>query len=206
MVCSITASSSAVSVSRSTCWRSRALKAAIVWAVSWRRRLKRRSTACWMRRRAGWNTAATARGPRPPPPPPGLGGARPHQGGISAQQLAQPEDHDRIPTAQQQGQQAVGEGPADDAVQVVQPIAQDRRPDACRQDRRIETAHQRRQGIGAQRQRGQVDHGQHGDQHRGQRQPAQLLALDATGAAEAAYQRDPAAPTKATMMTAKAAW
>src|SRR6266540_146050 len=61
MVCSTTPSSSAVRVSRSTCWRSLALNAAIVRAASYRRRLKRRSTACWMWRRAGWNAAATAR-------------------------------------------------------------------------------------------------------------------------------------------------
>src|SRR5215210_467361 len=34
MVCSTTSRSSAVRVSRSTCWRSRALNAAIVWAAS----------------------------------------------------------------------------------------------------------------------------------------------------------------------------
>ena len=47
----------------------------------------------------------------------------------------------------------------------------------------------RRQGIGAQRQRCQVDHGEQGDQHRGERYPAQLLAFDAAGAAEPADQR-----------------
>jgi hypothetical protein len=43
------------------------LNAAIVPAASWRRRLNRRSTAAWMRRRAGWNTAATARVAAAPP-------------------------------------------------------------------------------------------------------------------------------------------
>jgi hypothetical protein len=61
IVSSTTASSSPVSVSRSTCWRSLALNAAIVRAASYRRRSKRRSTTAWMRRRAGWNAAATAR-------------------------------------------------------------------------------------------------------------------------------------------------
>ena len=33
----------------------------MVLAALYLPRLKRRSTACWMRRRAGWNRAATAR-------------------------------------------------------------------------------------------------------------------------------------------------
>ena len=61
MVWSTTASSSADRESRSTWSRSRAPKASMTRAASWRRRLKRRSTAAWMRRRAGWNTAATPR-------------------------------------------------------------------------------------------------------------------------------------------------
>jgi hypothetical protein len=58
---STTDSSSADSVSKSTSLRSRALKASTVLAPSYLCRLKRRSTACWMRWRAGWNRAATAR-------------------------------------------------------------------------------------------------------------------------------------------------
>jgi hypothetical protein len=61
MVWSTTASSSADSVSRSSSARSRALKASMVLAASYRCRLNRRSTTAWMRRRAGWNSAATAR-------------------------------------------------------------------------------------------------------------------------------------------------
>jgi hypothetical protein len=33
----------------------------MVWAALYLRRLKRRSTAAWTRRRAGWNSAATTR-------------------------------------------------------------------------------------------------------------------------------------------------
>ncbi len=77
MVWFTTASSSADKVSRSISSRSRALKACTVVAASYLRRLKRRSTTAWVRRRAGWNSAATARvapataqlGGLPPTPP-----------------------------------------------------------------------------------------------------------------------------------------
>ena len=41
--------------------RGRVRNPSIIRAASWRRRLKRRSTAPWTRRRAGWKAAATAR-------------------------------------------------------------------------------------------------------------------------------------------------
>jgi hypothetical protein len=52
----------------------------------------------------------------------GQGGGRHHKGGLPLQELAQPEDHDGVAAAQQQGEQAVGQGAADDAVQVKQPM------------------------------------------------------------------------------------
>jgi hypothetical protein len=55
----------------------------------------------------------------------GQGRGRHHQGGIPAQQLTQPENHQGIATAQQQREQSVGERAADDAVQVIQPVAGD---------------------------------------------------------------------------------
>ena len=55
-----TASSSADRVSRSTSSRNRALNASTVLTALYLRRLNRRSTTAWMRRRAGWNSAATA--------------------------------------------------------------------------------------------------------------------------------------------------
>ena len=112
----------------------------MVWAASWRRRLKRRSTPCWMRRRAGWKTAATARvaaattrlesWPRSWPSP----------------------EHDRgVAAGQQQREQPVGQRAADDAVQVVQPVAQDRRADRQRQQRHADAqshpADDRRRGV-----------------------------------------------------------
>jgi hypothetical protein len=45
--------------------------------------------------------------------------------------------HGLVDHRQQLGQEPVGQGPADDAVQVVQPIPQDGRPDRRRQDRRV---------------------------------------------------------------------
>jgi hypothetical protein len=53
MVSSITASNSADRVSRSICWRRRPLNAWMVLAASYLRRLKRRSTPLWTRRRIG---------------------------------------------------------------------------------------------------------------------------------------------------------
>src|SRR5512132_4697773 len=61
MVWSTTACSSVERVSRSICSRRRMLNASTVLAASYLRRLKRRSTTAWMRRRAGWNNAVTAR-------------------------------------------------------------------------------------------------------------------------------------------------
>jgi hypothetical protein len=52
----------------------------------------------------------------------GQGRGRHHQGGLPAQELAEPEHDEGIAAAQQQGEQAVGHRPADDAVQVIQPI------------------------------------------------------------------------------------
>jgi hypothetical protein len=103
--------------------------------------------------------------------------------------LAQPQGHQGIATGQQHRQQSVGEGAADDAVQIVQPVAQDGGADGRRQDRWVEPARQRRQGIGAEGQRGQVDDGQQGDQGGAQCHPAQLLAFDVPGATEADHQR-----------------
>jgi hypothetical protein len=61
IVWSTTVSSSAARASRSTSSRSRRPNASTVLAALYLRRLKRRSTTAWMRRRAGWNSAATAR-------------------------------------------------------------------------------------------------------------------------------------------------
>ena len=61
IVSSTTANSSTVRCSRSTCWCSRSPHRSIVWTASSRRRLNRRSTAAWSRRRTGWNSAHTAR-------------------------------------------------------------------------------------------------------------------------------------------------
>ena len=61
MAWSTTASRSAVRVSRSTWSGRRAPNPSMILAASWRRRLRRRSTTAWTRRRAGWNTAAPAR-------------------------------------------------------------------------------------------------------------------------------------------------
>jgi hypothetical protein len=106
MVWLTTASSSADSVSRSTCWCRRALNAVIVWAASWRRRLKRRSTACWMRRRTGWNT--TAGSPTATPPR----AHRPDRGRAHQRQHGAKED------ARDSARQV---GPAGLARQVIQP-------------------------------------------------------------------------------------
>jgi hypothetical protein len=77
MVWSTTASSSVERVSRSTWSRRRVENTSMVLAAWYLRRLNRRSTAAWMRRRAGWNRAAAARvapatdqlGSSPPTPP-----------------------------------------------------------------------------------------------------------------------------------------
>jgi hypothetical protein len=61
IVWSTTAISSAESASRSTSSRKRVLNTSTVLAASYLRRLKRRSTSAWMRRRAGWNRVATAK-------------------------------------------------------------------------------------------------------------------------------------------------
>jgi hypothetical protein len=61
MVWSATTSSSPARALKSTSSRKRTLKASTVLAASYLRRLKRRSTTAWMRRRAGWNNAVTAR-------------------------------------------------------------------------------------------------------------------------------------------------
>ena len=62
--------------SRSSSLRSQTANASTVLAALYLRRLKRRSTACWMRRRAGWNSAATAK----VAPLPDAGQHRPAQG------------------------------------------------------------------------------------------------------------------------------
>ena len=61
MVWSTTASSSVARVSRSIWSRRRVENAWMVVAAWYLRRLKRRSTAAWIRWRAGRNTAAAAR-------------------------------------------------------------------------------------------------------------------------------------------------
>ena len=96
----------------------------------------------------------------------------PPQGWSLAAAADQAPHNPDIPQPQKHGEQAVGQGAADDPVQVVQPVAQDRRPGGQRQHRR----------ANAQCQVRQVEvvlepQGSHGGQqrHRGQgrsRQPA----------------------------------
>jgi len=83
------------------------------------------------------------------------------QAGLPAEELAEPQDHPGVTQAEQDREQPVGERAADDAVQVVQPVAHDRRADRQRQDRQADTERHAEQGRGtrgAQRQGGQDDH------------------------------------------------
>ena len=66
----------------------------------------------------------------------GQGGRGHGQAGVSAQQPAEAEHHAGVGEAEQHRQQPVGHRPADDAVEVVEPIAQDRRGDGQAEDRR----------------------------------------------------------------------
>src|SRR6266511_1816233 len=105
------------------------------------------------------------------------------------QELAEPQGHSGIGATQQQREQPVGQCAADDAVQVVEPIAEDRRADRQRQDRQTDTdAPAERDLVARQHQRRD---GQHRNRHRRPPdcQPPQLLALQPAGAAKAHYQR-----------------
>jgi len=48
----------------------------------------------------------------------GQGGGGHHQAGLAAEQLPQPQDHPGVAATQQQREQPVGQGAADDPVQV----------------------------------------------------------------------------------------
>jgi hypothetical protein len=125
----------------------------------------------------------------------GKGRAGHDQAGTLAQELAQAEDDEGVPATQQHRQQAVGERAADDPVQVVQPVAQDRRPDRQRQQDQAHPGAPGDQGQGQRRAGRQRGAGQHqGRAYRGQaggeRQPAELLAFQPAGTAEPHRQRD----------------
>jgi hypothetical protein len=77
----------------------------------------------------------------------GQGGGGHREAGAVGQETAEPEDHRAVPEAEQDGEQPVGDGAADDPVQVVQPVAQDRRPGRERQDRDAEPAAVRNTGL-----------------------------------------------------------
>jgi hypothetical protein len=144
-----------------------------------------------MRRRAGWNSAATAR------VAPGH-----HQAGTLGQQPAQPQHHRGMAQAQQQRQQPGGQGAADDPVQVVQPVAQDRRPGGQRQDGHADTdgpADQGRAPRDPDRQGGQAGQRHH---QRGQRGCSRSSPL----ARRNRPTSDPAATITARVVRARATW
>src|SRR5215207_10193770 len=107
MVWSTTASSSVERVSRSIWSRRRVENAWMVVAVLYLRRLKRRSTACWMRRRGGYGQGGA--GHRP------AGGALPD----AAEQLPQRQHRAGVAQAQDRGQGCIDQGAVDQPVDVV---------------------------------------------------------------------------------------
>jgi hypothetical protein len=168
-----------VRLSRSTWSRSRAPNASMIPAASWRRRLNWRSTARWMWRRAGWKAAATARVAAATARLELWGSSRPSPRTTAA-----------YPRPRSSVSRPPGQGPADDAVQVVQPIAQDRGAGGQRQDHHTgagsdqDHAHRPSQHRGGHR-----DHQRHRRHRRRERQPAQLLTFHALGPPIADRQR-----------------
>jgi hypothetical protein len=132
----------------------------------------------------------------------GQGGGGHGQAGALGQQPAQQQHDQGVAEAEQQGEQGPGQGAADDPVQVVQPVAQDRRPDGQRQQGDVDAL-----GPAPQRCRRRPEHrpADQGEGHRqgGHADPAELLALDAAGAAEATTS-DPAATSRLNRTTTNA--
>ena len=132
----------------------------------------------------------------------GQGGGGHREAGAVGQETAEPEDHRAVPEAEQHREQPVGDGAADDPVQVVQPVAQDRRPGRERQDRDAEPRRRQEHRVaqqgrprdrtahgGIHRHPGQGDQRRHGGQGGPEGNPAQLLAFHATGPPKADHQR-----------------
>ncbi len=119
----------------------------------------------------------------------GQGGPGHGQAGAVRQQPAQ-QHHDRaVAEAEQHRQQRPGQGAAEDPVQVVQPVAQDRGADGQRQDHDVGVGGPQPHGLDAGHGAGRHPDGGHPGQDGGQGDPAQLQALDPTGAAEPDDQR-----------------
>jgi hypothetical protein len=119
----------------------------------------------------------------------GQGGRGHGQAGALGQQPAQAEHDGGVAQAEQDGEQAVGQGAADNAVQVIEAVAQDGRPDGQGQEGHTDHARPGTQVHLADRdQDGRGQHRQAG-QGGGQGHPAQLLALGPAGPAEPDDQR-----------------
>ena len=119
------------------------------------------------------------------------GRSRHGQAGVPAEQLTQAQSHHGIGAAEQDREQPVGQGAADDPVQVVQPVAQDRRADRQRQQRHAHPGRQHDQDRprGAHDDSDQEDRRRRDGQGGRERHPAKLLALHPAGAAVAHHQR-----------------
>ena len=101
------------------------------------------------------------------------GRASDHQAGVPAQELTQSQDHRGVAEPQDDGKEPIGQRAADDAVDVVQPVAQDRRAGRQRQHPDADPEGGLEQGGGpAQEQRGQGQQQCRRRHRRGQRQPA----------------------------------
>jgi hypothetical protein len=118
------------------------------------------------------------------------------QAGALRQQPAKPKDDAGVSQPEQHCQRSIGQRAADDPVQVVQPVAQDRCPRGNRQGSQTEPDRHAEQGARARepdRQAGQDDHTRHDHHQRGQGHPLELQALPR--ARRKRPTRDPAATT-----------
>src|SRR4029453_2245249 len=160
-------------VSRSTCSRRWVENAWMVVAVLYLRRLKRRSTTCWMRRRAGRNRAATARVE--------ASHSERRLPCGRAEELAQAEHAAGVDHPKQHSEQAVYQGAVDEPVNVEQPEPQDRDAGSNR-NKDDEQPPKRITDTGRQ----ELGHRDRQDQqHPGIGEPLELLALHPPGATEA---------------------
>lgn len=90
----------------------------MVLAASYRRRLRRRSTACWMRPAGGLEHSGHGQG--------GAGDRPTSCAGVDpTKKLSGYDDHDGVDRCEHDGQQRVRQGPTDQPVDVIQPVPED---------------------------------------------------------------------------------
>ena len=174
MVSATTARSSLPSASRSTSSRSRVPKRSSVRAASYLLRKKRRSTAAWIRVRAGRNNAATASVE--------AATARPELSVTPLNASCSTQDAAEVGERERRRQRTVDQRAVDHHVDVVEAVSQDRRPRGQGEHGEAETEHGLPSDVDP---RGHIEgqRAHHGDARdgRGQDQPLHLLTLDPAG-------------------------